>query len=392
MNDIVFNKTSGGLGRKLTGEDHISGIVFYVANATALPAGYGPDTVKEIVSLDDAVTKGITSASADYKILHYHISEFFRINSGAKLYVGIAQEPLTGSIDFEDLATLVNYADGKIRQAAIFVSGEAFATAQVTAIQAVIDTLAEEHKPLSVLFTADFSAVADLTTLSDLRALDAANVSVVIGQDGGAAGAALFGSEDVTISCIGAALGAVSLANVSENIGWPKKFKMVTGTELDVPAFGEGSLLKDTATNTIEGINTKGYIFLTKHIGLSGSFFNDSHTAVAATSDYAYIENNRTIDKAIRNVRTYLLPELNSPLRLDPTSGNLSVDTVKYFESLASKPIEQMEADGDISGFDVYIDPAQDVVSTNKLVVAITLVVKGVARTIEVNIGLATSV
>jgi hypothetical protein len=256
----------------------------------------------------------------------------------------------------------------------------------------VAETLETEHQPVSVLFTADFSAIADLTSLPDLHSLMAPKVSVLFGQDGNAKGKALFTDTGKTVGILGATLATVSLANVSENIGWPRKFKPVTGTELDMPAFAEGSLLKELDQTVIQEINDKGYIFLLKHVGLSGSYFNDSFTADLITSDYAYIENNRTIDKAIRGIRTYLLPELNSPLRLDADTGHLAVDTVKYMESLASKPLEQMQADGDLSAFDIYIDPSQDVVSTNKLTVNVTLVINGVARTIEVLIGLATSV
>jgi uncharacterized protein DUF2586 len=392
MNDIIIDKTNGGLGRKLPGEDHISGILYYVANGTALPTGFGTDKVKQITSLKDAEDKGITAASADYKVLHYHISEFFRISPAARLYVMVGEEPAAGTIDYVEMHELINFAEGKIRQVGVYVSGESFATTQVTTIQSVVKTLEGEHKPFSVLFVADFSAVADLTTMGDLRALDAEKVTVLLGQDGTATGKTLFTSVGKTVGVLGAVMGLVSLANVSENIGWPKKFKPVTGTELDVPAFAEGSLLKDLDTTVIDGLNTKGYVFLVKHIGASGSYVNDSHTCCPAISDYAYLENNRTMDKAIRGIRTYLIPELNSPLRVNKDTGELSVDSVMYFESLASKPLEQMEADGDLSGFDIHIDPSQNVVSTSKLAIKVTLIVNGVARTIELSIGLGTSV
>ncbi len=388
MNDVVFQKTNGGLGRTLPGKDQISGMLFYTPNATVLPAGFGTNKVKQILSLADAEAKGITSISADYKVLNYHISEFFRISPASTLYVMIAAAPATGSIDFAELHDLINFSTATIRQVGIYNVEAAFATADVNTIQAVGDALAAEHKPFSILYQPDFSAVADLTALNDLHTLTAPNVSVLIGQDGAGTGAALFTAVGKTIGVLGAALAAVSLANVSESIAWPKKFKPVTGTELDEPAFAEGSNLSALAQAAIQGVNDKGYIFLVKLIGLSGSYFNDSFTCVALTDDFAYIENNRTIDKAIRGIRTYLLPELNGPLQLDPSTNKLSIDTIQYYQTRASKPLEQMQADGDVSGFDIYIDPAQDVVGTNTLTVKVTLVIKGVARTINVQIGL----
>ena len=390
MNDITFTKGNGNLGRVLPGEDHISGFLFYTANAAALPTGFGADRIKQITDIYHAESLGITASDATYKVLHYHLSEVFRINPEITLYVMVAEKPAAGSVDFEEMIDLANFANGKIRQVAIWLD-VTFATSQVTAIQTVCDTLEADHMPLSVLMTSDFSAVADLTALSDLRALDSEKVSVVLGQDGAGDGNTLWVAVDKTIGSVGACLGALSKAAVSESIAWVKKFNFVTSTELDTPALGEGTLVKDLTTTVLNGINTKGYLFLKKFVGLTGSYLNDNHCATLAISDYAYLDNNRTIDKAVRNIRTYLLPELNSPLRLN-ADGTLAYDSVKYFESLAKRPLDQMQRDGDLSGFDVYIDPDQNVLSNSTLTVEVNLLINGVARTISVEIGFATSV
>jgi len=201
----------------------------------------------------------------------------------------------------------------------------------------------------------------------------------------------LFTSKGITIGFLGAALGALAKASVSESFAWIKKFPMVTASELDVPALGEGSLMKDLTSTVIDGINTKGYIFLRKFVGLSNTYINDTHCSISATDDFAYIENNRTIDKAIRNIRTYVLPELNAPLRLNE-DGTLTTDTIKYFETKAARALDEMLADGDIGGYDIEISPTQDVVSTNKLVIKVQLVINGVARNIEVQIGLVSKI
>ena len=50
-----------------------------------------------------------------------------------------------------------------------------------------------------------------------------------------------------------------------------------------------------------------------------------------------------------------------------------------------------MQANGEISGFQVTINPDQNVVSTGKLTIAIEIVPKGTARTILINIGYVTA-
>jgi hypothetical protein len=64
-------------------------------------------------------------------------------------------------------------------------------------------------------------------------------------------------------------------------------------------------MLSDSA---IQAIADKGYIFIKKHVGTAGTYFNDAPTAKPETSDYAFVENNRTIDKSIRVCRKFLLP------------------------------------------------------------------------------------
>jgi hypothetical protein len=59
-NDVVFVKKQGGLGRPLTGSDHISGLLFY-SDAT-LPTGFNSSNrVKQVFSIQDAEALGITN-------------------------------------------------------------------------------------------------------------------------------------------------------------------------------------------------------------------------------------------------------------------------------------------------------------------------------------------
>lgn len=388
MNDIVFQKQQGDLSRPLAGEDHFSGLIFYCATK---PTGWATQSVCQVTSINNAVSLGIAQNSANFGVMYYQIGEFFRINPGATLYVGIFSPPVSPAVyDYMEIKTLQQFTLGKVRQVGVFLT-DAFATGIVTLMQAVSDALDAIHMPIEILMTADFHSVTDLTTLTSLRLLTAAKVSVILGQDGANAGAALATSTSKSVACLGAALGAVSLAKVNECIGWVEKFNMAL-VELDTPAMANGQLISALDPNLLNTLNTQGYIFLRKHVGISGSYFNDSHTAIVITSDYAYIEANRTMDKAIRGVRTYVLPQLNGPVKVDASSGKLDHNTVKYIEDLANEPLIQMTRDGELSGFLAYIDPDQDVLSTSQLEIQITNVPLGVSRNIIIKIGFATSV
>lgn len=501
LNDIIFVKGQGGLGRPLEGEDYISGLLFY---GTA-PAGWPASKVKLVGSVEEAETAGIlndysdgtaatgtvtitavgsngdtinvkvvaidesatattydlgtyTKVSGDgtvtavataivaiinggtythgftatntsgaititapkrfgtylnttttptvditgtmtattaafsggtvskQAVWHYHISEFFRIQPKGSLYIGI----WSSSTAFSEIQTMQDTADGKMRQLGVFKDAS-YSAGDTTTIQSVCNTLAGLHKPLSVIYAGNIYGTSDLTTLANLASYTNPNVSVVIGQDGAGQGNYLYVTQAKSITCLGATLGAVAFAKVSEDIAWISKFNISNGYECDTLKFANGDSVKTTSQSKLNTLDNYRYIFLINYVGIAGSYFNDSHCAIAVSSDYAYIENNRTIDKAVRGIYSSMLPNLNSPLTLN-ANGTLKDTTVAYFESQAEINLEQMVRDNELSAFDVTIDPTQNVLSTNNLTIAVKLVPIGVARQITVNIGFTLSI
>lgn len=351
---------------------------------TAVNSGAGTSTITQF-------TNGVW---AKYSPLYYHVAEFFRLNPNGALFVHTVSASAVETT-FAAITALQVFAEGKIRQLGVYQKWD-FSSLHVTTLQALATALETANMPLSILYAANM-AITNYTTLTDLRGtLTAKNVSVIIGQDGASTGANLALTLGYSLSCLGAALGTVSLAAVNENIGWVGKFN-IASVQLDTPAMsfnevtaGFGRLIKNYTTAALDAINAKGYIFLVKHLGVSGSYFNDSHTAIPATSDYAYIENNRTIDKAIRGIRTYLVPEINSPVKVDAVSGKLDMNRVKYLEAQASIALDQMMRNSELSGYQVTIDPDQNVLGTSTINVTVQLVPVGVARTITVTVGFVT--
>jgi len=169
-----------------------------------------------------------------------------------------------------------------------------------------------------------------------------------------------------------------------------ERFNVRQGDDFEIVELADGQEYNAVASAALDTLNTKGYLFFRKQVGISGAYLNDSHSATDATSDFAYIENNRTIQKAKRNIRTALLPTLNSPLSVN-ADGTLTADTVKFFENLASRPLERMQSAGELSNFLVIIDPDQDVLATSTLAITVKLQPRGVARTITVVIGFEAS-
>lgn len=343
-----------------------------------------------VVSFGGTITGTIAQFSggvgSKLAVMYYHISEYFRMQPKGQLFVGVFAVP--GSYTFAEIATMQNFAVGAIRQIGIFKDLAAFALGDVQLISAACSAMDAQHMPISAVYSGDLSLVTDISTLTDLSILASNKCSVVISQDGAAAGAALFLAYGKSIGNIGALLGTISLAPVSQDIAWVQAFNIDNGVENDVLAFANGEAFTDVRVTQglLNNLNTLRYIFLRKFVGVVGSYWNDSHTAISTTSDYAFIENNRTIDKAIRGIYASLLPSLNSSIQLN-ADGTISNLTVAYLTSQASINVDQMVRDKDLSGFQIAINATQNVLSSGQLIVAVKLLQKGIARNIIVPIG-----
>jgi len=375
--NTLFVTTKGGEGIfPNSGTPYSETITGTVAGTWTQPTGSG-STVLGVASWIDT--------------LHYHISEYFRIQPKGELYVGLYVEE-SSTYAFADITTMQNFAQGAIKQIGVFEKNVAYSTAQLTALQAIATANAAVYKPLQILLNAEISATPSVASLATLQTLSNPNVTALIAQDGANEGYHIYKATGKTVGTVGAALGAVSLASVSESIAWVQKFNMASGgTELDTIAFSNGQLYTALADSQFESLNNYGYVFLRKLVGITGSFWSDSKTAVISTSDYSTIENNRTYQKATRVVRAALLPTLSGPIKVN-ADGTLTLDVIGYLSSLAGKPLTQMVADNELSAFKVIINPEQDILATSELELTLQLVPVGVARTITVNIGFVVSV
>ena len=343
-------------------------------------------TYSAAATLAGTITAFSGGVASKFAVWHYHISEYFRLQPQGNLYVGIFAVP--SPYTFAEITTMQNFANGKIRQIGIFKDSAAFASADITAIHNVCAANVAAKKPLVALYGADLHATSDISTLTDLSALTAYYCSAVISQDGAALGAFLFYSTGKSVTTLGATLGALAAANVANSIAWVGKFNISNGTECDVLAFANGTLFTHSSVTDalLSALQNKRYVFLRKFVGVAGSFFNEECTSVAPTSDYAFISNNRTIQKACRGIYSNVIPALNSPIILN-SDGTLSNEAIAYFSGLTQAPLDTMVRNSELSGFAVNINAIQDVLQTGILTINVTLVPVGTARNIVVNIG-----
>lgn len=385
-------RENGNVPKSLPGEDHITGLVFYMAEAD-IPDAFKTERVQALSTIDAAEAAGITADAASWsvRVLHYQLSELYRLNPAVSLYVGIFEKP-QGAQTFAELKTVQNFAAGRIRQMGVWCGDEALAGGDdLTTLQGVADALAEEEAELSIVYAPKVANIKQQAV--NLAGENKNRVSVVIGQAGSGVGAELYkdkgNAAKASVSGLGVVMGLISAASVHQSIAYIKQFP----TGVSLPAFGDGTLVRDVDKALIETLdNTGRYLFFVTHTGLAGSYMNDSHTMDSGISDYAAIESVRTMDKAVRGIRTYIKPELGGNVYVDPATGQLASYTVAHLETVANQALEAMERAGELSGYKAEIDPVQDVASTGTVEIVIKNVAVPVMRHVRIKIGFAKSV
>jgi len=389
MSDLSIILGQGGLLRDSESLDQATGLVFYTS--AALDPLMNSNDTHRIYSLAEAEAKGILETGA-FEVLHYFVKRYFSQNPSGDLAVKIAAEPSAQPQTFSKVVELQMDMGGELRQIGVFTSATLSATL-VQTLQARAEELVAESMPASLFLGADIKTITDLTTLPNLRTLNCPRVSVVIAQSGSGKGLSLFTAKGYSIPALGDVLGAVSKSNVAMNIGEVGRIQLVNDNELAVAAYANGQVQTKLTSVAQKALVNKGLITLRKIVGdYANTYIYDAPTAVAVTSDYAYVENVRTIDKAVRLIRLALLPTLNSGVKINPVSGNLDETFVAGYKSIANRPLNQMENEGSISGFSVTIDPKQKVLQTGTLRLSVSIVPIGVARNIVVNLGYTTKI
>lgn len=395
MQNLTINRTNGNIVRRLSGEDHISGLVFYSASLPAPRNGANgfstTERIQAISSIERAEELGITAKAASWemRVLHYLLESTYNMNPGINLYVGIFK-PASGANAFSEIKQIQNYSGGKVRQVGVWNGAVELSDTVVNALQSVRITLEAQNKPLIILYAPKVTDVTSLPT--DLAKIGRNGVSVIIGQDGAGVAAELYAdsvnTSKASVSALGDLLGAVSRAKVHESIAWVESFP----TNISVPAFGDGKKYRDLDEAVIETLDSSRYIFLRTYDGLAGSFFNDNHNLDVPTSDYAYINDVRTMDKAVRGVRANVLPKLGRPMKVDAETGKIERTTVEHLITTGNKPLEEMEKAGELSGYKFDIDPDQNILATSRVRGVIKNVAVGVMRNLDLEIGYAPSV
>lgn len=336
---------------------------------------------------------GVASLKA---VWHYHIDWFFKKqqNNQGVLYLYFSTTP-SGSPSFAEINTLQTFTNGQLKQIGLLQDFATRSNSHLNTIQSVCTTLESQHMGVSVFYQGNLYGTSQSALTTDLGTLSNQNVTDIIGQDGAALGNYLFLISGKSIGSIGAALGTCAASAVSQSIAEVGAFNVSDGTEYDVAAFTTGELVRTVSSGRLDQLNDWGYTFLRKFMATiitTGTYFNGSRTCINLTNDYCFVERVRTIDKAKRVTRDVLLPFLGSRIPFN-ADGTIQANTVANIQAVAGAPLNQMMADGDISDYQIVIDPSQKLLQSGGILyITIKIVPIGIAKTISVTIGYVTKI
>lgn len=385
---VTINVLNGQLGAVAPIADGVAGMVL---SSSVAPADLAFAKAVKINSLAEAETKGITAAwqTANNTLAHTHIKEFYdTAGNGAPLWIMIVIDTETMEQIADKAGTnkyakkLLDDAGGEIRLLGISRKPDAGYSALKTkgldddAYNAAVklNTLALDYEAAYAPFVGlidgrDYQGV--IGTLVDLREATFNKVAVVLasaGTTGKSAG-------------VGLCLGAIARLPVQRNIGRVKNGALpITAAELT----------NETAIEDATGLDTihdKGFIIIRTYAGRTGYYYADDPVATLLTDDYSSVGRRRVINKAIQIAYNVYVNEINEEIEIN-ADGQMNPAIVKSLQGAVENAVNLlMTSQGEISSVRCAIDPAQNVLSTNKVEIDLFVTPVGYAKEIVVNIG-----
>lgn len=386
MGNVNITLANGQLGTTLQTNDGITGLV--VTGTTE--DSYTTGTPVLVTSLAAAQGEGITETGNPFA--WRQLSEYYdQAGTGAQLYLMLVPPTMTVAqmADYTNangVKKLLDYADGKVKVVGLAPDDVAIGAAAgpitvtnglnadvYTAVSRMDDNASNyfaSHKPFrAIIGGTSYSGVP--AELTDMTLGNTSNrTSVLIGDTVAGHGA-----------CVGLALGTIASIPVQRKIS-----RVRTGPLSTVSAF-VGTEPIEAAEESLPAIAERGYITFTKYANTSGYFFSGDPTCTSPTDDYAMLARGRVIDKAHILAYTTFVQVVDDEVPVN-TDGTLDAGFCKWLsQQIVNQVNNTMTANKEISSVSCFIDPAQNILSTNNLNVVLSIIPVGYATRIEISLG-----
>lgn len=384
--NVNISIANGQLGRVATTDDAVAGLILSGTATEELTL----NTAKQLFSFSGLTDLGVTEVNNP--LAYKDVKAFYnQAGEGAELWIMLISDAvLLDDICDETEAyvkKLLDAASGRIRILGINRTPpeeyvpiiEEGLDADVLDGLAKLETMAGHYgaayKPFRALLPGLGFAEATVAVLKDLKEGTDNHVAILLGSD----------TEEGSVA-IGLALGRLAAIPVQRKIARVKDGDV----GLTAAFFPDGTPTAELEDNW-GSIHDKGFVFFRKIYGKSGFFFTDDPTATADTDDFCYIARGRVIDKAMVLAYKTFVEELNDDEPdIDPDTGKLSPAMIASWNTNIEQTLGiNMTAKKEITKATSFIDPNQNFLATDEILVVLSIIPRGYAKFIKITLGLS---
>ena len=394
MGRVNIMLANGQLGATLQTNDGITGMVLTGADETG---GYTTGTPILVTSMTDVANAGITQPNNPFAIKQ--IQEFYnQAGAGAQLYLMLTKASMTvadmaDNTNANGAKALLDYAAGRIKVIGLLSDDVAIATAGGTItisngmngdVYTAADNMAvmakayfEAEQPFRAVIGATSFSTGSGSPTDETHGTTNNRTAILIGDT-----ESVTGYSGGKSACIGLLLGVISSIPVQRKVS-----RVRSGALTNTAAFVAGIPIETIGAGGMSVLAGLGYITFTTYPNVSGYFFSGDAMCTAPTDDYSMLARGRVIDKAHILAYTTFVQEVDDEVPVN-ADGTLDNGFCKWLEQQIVNQINNtMTANKEISAVSCFIDPAQNILSRNRLNVVLRVTPVGYATNIEISLG-----
>ena len=386
MGQVNITLQDGQLGATLATSDGVAGMVL-----TGKPddGGYILNTPVLVTAMPSLSVAGITAGSNPF--CYKQVKEFYNeAGAGAKLYLMLVASTQTIDLICDDTnatgaKALLDYAGGAIKILGVATDDTLVTVTSVT--HGINDAVLAARDNMEEMALAYYAAQRPFRCLIGGTSYQGTPGSLSILNSGTSNNrtAILIGDTDTAYSSVGACVGLV-LGRLAAIPVMRKLSRVRTGAMTTSTAY-LGSAVLESVPGDDSVISEAGYITWTTYPNVSGYYLSGDDTCSATTDDYHFLARGRVIDKAQILAYAVFVQEVDDEVPVAP-DGTIDKGFAAWLQQQIINMIQQtMVANNECSGVDCFIDPNQNILSTNVLNVVLKIRPVGYSSDIEISLG-----
>lgn len=379
--NVKITVSNGNLGRVAPSDDGVAGLVLTgeaVAGKLTLNKPYLLNSTRDLITL------GVTSET-NY-LVDKEVKAFFaQAGEGSELHLVVVSNATTmtqicAASAESPLSKLIESAAGRIRLVGInkvtpaeYVSEETqgIDSDAITAMQAAqecAESFTERVYPFRLLIAAS-GWTGSTESLFKPSEANCNRVAMVLASD-----------DEGKSAAIAQVLGRAARIEPQQSLG-----RVLDNQIATKGWYTDGSEMLDKA-GLGNALHDAGYIFYRSFPRRNGCYLNGSPMCAPVTDDFSTLHNGRIIDKAVIVAYSTYISQIQDNVQI-ASDGTLNIAVCKSYEGMIDNAVG-VAMKGQISGFESYVDPAQNVLSSGTLEIVCGVTPLGVLDQIKVNLSL----